>query len=208
MAFVTLGCQPTCAYPGIRRISGSGRVNGYGSVFFGVIRKKEVAIKKTRSNSTKEFFAELKVLCKIHHINVVELLGYATGDDHLYLVYEYVQNGLLSEHLHNLLLKGHQPLTWTARTQIALDTAKGIEYIHEHTKAQYVHRDIKTSNIPLDEGLRAKVADFGLAKLVGRTNEEDVIATRLVGTPGYLPPESVKELQMTHKTDVFAFGVY
>ncbi|KAM1170844.1 hypothetical protein ACFX15_020720 [Malus domestica] len=180
---------------------------GYGSVFLGVIRGKEVAIKKMKSNSTKEFFAELKVLCKIHHINVVELLGYASGDDHLYLVYEYVQNGSLSEHLHDPLLKGHQPLSWTARTQIAVDAAKGIEYIHDHTKARYVHRDIKTSNILLDEGFRAKVADFGLAKLVGRTNEEDVFATRLVGTPGYLPPESVKELQVTHKTDVFAFGV-
>lgn len=87
----------------------------------------------------------------------VELLGYSSGDDHLYLVYEYVQNGSLSDHLHDPLLKGHQPLSWTARTQIALDAAKGIEYIHDHTKARYVHRDIKTSNILLDEGLRAKV---------------------------------------------------
>uniref|UniRef100_A0A7N2R1R2 Protein kinase domain-containing protein n=1 Tax=Quercus lobata TaxID=97700 RepID=A0A7N2R1R2_QUELO len=71
----------------------------------------------------------------------------------------------------------------------------------------YVHRDIKTSNILLDEGLRAKVADFGLVKLVGRTNEEDFLATRLIGTPGYLPPEAVKELQVTPKTDVFASGL-
>lgn len=87
----------------------------------------------------------------------MELFGYASGDDHLYLVYEYVRNGSLSDHLHDPLLKGHQPLTWTARTQIALDAAKGIEYIHDHTKARYVHRDIKTSNILLDDGLRAKV---------------------------------------------------
>ncbi|KAK6139206.1 hypothetical protein DH2020_027042 [Rehmannia glutinosa] len=187
---------------------------GYGSVYYGVIGEKEVAIKKMRSNKSKEFLAELKVLCKIHHINVVELLGYASGDDHLYLVYEYIPNGSLGDHLHDPLLKdgglielGHQPLSWTARTQVALDAARGIEYIHDHTKAQYVHRDIKTTNILLDEGLRAKVADFGLAKLVGRTNEDDLIATRLVGTPGYLPPESVKELQVTIKTDVFAFGV-
>ncbi|KAI9169682.1 hypothetical protein LWI28_016036 [Acer negundo] len=180
---------------------------GYGSVFLGMLGEQEVAIKKMRSNKSKEFFAELKVLCKIHHINVVELLGYASGDDHLYLVYEYVRNGSLSDHLHDPLLKGYQPLTWTARTQIALDAAKGIEYIHDHTKARYVHRDIKTSNILLDVGLRAKVADFGLAKLVERSNEEEMIATRLVGTPGYLPPESLKELQVTSKTDVFAFGV-
>ncbi|GMP87600.1 hypothetical protein CsSME_00039907 [Camellia sinensis var. sinensis] len=119
-----------------------------------------------RSNKSKEFFAELKVLCKIHHINVVELLGYASGDDHLYLVYEYIQNGSVSDHLHDPLLKGHQPLSWTARTQIALDAAKGIEYIHDHTKARHVHCDIKTCNILLNETLRAKVADFGLAKFV------------------------------------------
>ncbi|KAA8529615.1 hypothetical protein F0562_034285 [Nyssa sinensis] len=187
--------EATCNFDETRKI-GEG---GYGSVYFGVIRDQEVAIKKMKSNKSKEFFAEIKVLIKIHHINVVELLGYASGDDHLYLVYEFIQNGSLSDHLHDPLLK--------ARTQIALDAAKGIEYIHDHTKARYVHRDIKTSNILLDEGLRAKVADFGLAKLVGRTNEDDFIATRLVGTPGYLPPESVKELLVTTKTDVFAFGV-
>ncbi|KAI3694185.1 hypothetical protein L1987_77146 [Smallanthus sonchifolius] len=180
---------------------------GYGSVYFGILGEKEVAIKKMRSNKSKEFLAELKVLCKIHHINVVELLGFASGDDHLYLVYEFISNGSLSEHLHDPLLKGHQPLSWTARAQIALDAAKGIEYFHDHTKERYVHRDIKTSNILLDNRLRAKVADFGLAKFVGRTNDDDFIATRLVGTPGYLPPECVKELHVTTKTDVFAFGV-
>ncbi|KDP31051.1 hypothetical protein JCGZ_11427 [Jatropha curcas] len=150
---------------------------GYGSVYIGLLKER------------------------------VELLGYASGDNHLYLVYEYIQNGSLSDHLHDPMLKGHTPLTWTARAQIALDAARGIEYIHDHTKAQYVHRDIKTSNILLDQGLRAKVSDFGLAKLVERSNEEDFIATRLVGTPGYIAPESVRELQMTTKSDIFAFGV-
>ncbi|XP_047174233.1 lysM domain receptor-like kinase 3 [Vigna umbellata] len=186
-----------------RRI-GSG---GYGSVYFGVLGNKEVAVKKMRSNKSKEFYAELKVLCKIHHINIVELLGYANGEDDLYLVYEYVPNGSLSDHLHNPLLKGNQPLSWSVRVQIALDAAKGLEYIHDYTKARYVHRDIKSSNILLNDKFRAKVGDFGLAKLVERTNDEEFIATRLVGTPGYLPPESLKELQVTPKTDVFAFGV-
>ncbi|OIV93060.1 hypothetical protein TanjilG_20722 [Lupinus angustifolius] len=181
-------------------------VGGYGEVYFGML-EKEVAVKKMKSTKSKEFYAELKALCNIHHINIVELLGYASGDDHLYLVYEYVPNGSLSEHLQDPLLKGHQHLSWCARTQIALDAAKGLEYIHDYTKSRYVHRDVKTSNILLDEKLRAKVADFGLAKLVERTNDEEFIATRLVGTPGYLPPESLKELQVTVKTDVFAFGV-
>ncbi|CAI9283839.1 unnamed protein product [Lactuca saligna] len=180
---------------------------GFGKVYFGIIRGREAAIKKMRSSKSKEFFAELKVLCRIHHNNVVQLLGYASGDSHLYLVYEYVQNGTLSEHLQDPLLKGHQPLSWTARANIALDAARGIEYIHDHTKARYVHRDIKTSNILLDMGLKAKVADFGLTKFVERANEEDFIATRVVGTPGYLAPESICEMQTTSKTDVFAFGV-
>ncbi|KAG2589239.1 lysM domain receptor-like kinase 3 [Panicum virgatum] len=180
---------------------------GYGSVYLGFIGAHEIAVKKMKASKSKEFFAELKVLCKVHHINVVELIGYAAGDDHLYLVYEYVQNGSLNDHLHDPLLKGHQLLSWTARTQIALDAARGIEYIHDHTKACYVHRDIKTSNILLDNGLRAKVADFGLVKLVQRSDEEECVATRLVGTPGYLPPESVLELHMTTKSDVYAFGV-
>ncbi|CAH1428480.1 unnamed protein product [Lactuca virosa] len=180
---------------------------GFGKVYFGIIRGREAAIKKMKSSKSKEFFAELKVLCRIHHNNVVQLLGYASGDSHLYLVYEYVQNGTLSEHLQDPLLKGHQPLSWTARANIALDAARGIEYIHDHTKARYVHRDIKTSNILLDMGLKAKVADFGLTKFVEHANEEDFIATRVVGTPGYLAPESICEMQTTSKTDVFAFGV-
>ncbi|KAJ0571268.1 putative protein kinase RLK-Pelle-LysM family [Helianthus annuus] len=104
-------------------------------------------------------------------------------------------------------LSGHQPLTWTARANIALDAARGIEYIHDHTKARYVHRDIKTSNILLDLGLKAKVADFGLTKFIERANEDELVATRVVGTPGYLAPESISEMQTTSKTDVFAFGV-
>ncbi|EOY20853.1 Kinase family protein / peptidoglycan-binding LysM domain-containing protein, putative [Theobroma cacao] len=180
---------------------------GYGTVYIGLLKEQEVAIKKMKFSQSKEFFAELKVLCKIHHINVVELLGYARGDNHLYLIYEYIQNGSLNDHLHDPVLKGHLPLSWTARANVALDAARGIEYIHDHTKTRYVHRDIKTSNILLDQRLEAKVADFGLARLVERSNEEDVVATCLVGTPGYIAPECARELQMTSKTDVFAFGV-
>ncbi|CAN0901192.1 LysM domain receptor-like kinase 3 [Linum grandiflorum] len=187
------------------RIIGEG---GYGKVYFGILGGKEVAIKRMKSSSLHEFVAELKALCKVNHVNVVELLGYASEENFLYLVYEYLPNGSLSDHLHNPLFRGHAPLSWTARAQIALDAAKGIEYIHDHTKAQYVHRDIKTSNILLDRALRAKVADFGLTMLMERTNEEEsLVETPLIGTMGYMAPESVRELQITTKSDVFAFGV-
>ncbi|CAI0547451.1 unnamed protein product [Linum tenue] len=186
------------------RIIGEG---GYGRVYYGLLRGKEVAIKRMKSNRLSEFFAELKALCKVNHINVVELLGYASEEEFMYLVYEYLPNGSLNNHLHDPLRKGHATLSWTARVQIAVDAARGIEYIHDHTKARYVHRDIKTANILLDQGLRAKVADFGLTMLAERSIEEDFVVTRLMGTPGYMAPECVRELQITTKTDVFAFGV-
>nr|KYP54221.1 putative serine/threonine-protein kinase At1g01540 family [Cajanus cajan] len=88
-----------------------------------------------------------------------------------------------------VLLIGHSPLSWIMRVQIALDTARGLEYIHEHTKTHYVHRDIKTSNILLDASFRAKISDFGLAKLVGKANEGEISTTKVVGTYGYLAPE-------------------
>ncbi|KAF5198079.1 Lysm domain receptor-like kinase, partial [Thalictrum thalictroides] len=98
-------------------------------------------------------------------------------------------------------------LSWIVRVQVALDTARGLEYIHEHTKTHYVHRDIKTSNILLDSAFRAKISDFGLAKLVGKTSEGEASATRVVGTFGYLAPEYLSDGLATTKSDVYAFGV-
>ncbi|KAF4378668.1 hypothetical protein F8388_006119 [Cannabis sativa] len=133
----------------------------YGSVYYSLLRDQEVAIKRMTATKTKEFLAEMKVLCKVHHTNLVELIGYAATNDELFLIYEYAQKGSLRNHLHDL----------QSNVQIALDAARGLEYIHEHTKTHYVHRDIKTSNILLDGTFRAKISDFGLAKLVGITNE-------------------------------------
>ncbi|KAF5805330.1 putative protein kinase RLK-Pelle-LysM family [Helianthus annuus] len=179
----------------------------YGSVYYGLLREQEVAVKKMTATKTKEFIAEMKLLCKVHHTNLVELIGYAASDDELFLIYEYAQKGSLGSHLHDPQNKGHPTLSWIMRVQIALDTARGLEYIHEHTKPHYVHRDIKTSNILLDGAFKAKISDFGLAKLVGIPNDGEASTTRVVGTFGYLAPEYLRDGLATTKSDVYAFGV-
>ncbi|RVW20104.1 LysM domain receptor-like kinase 3 [Vitis vinifera] len=174
----------------------------YGSVYYGVLHDQEVAIKKMTATKTREFMSEMKVLCK------VELIGYAASDDELFLIYEYAQKGSLKSHLHDPQNKGHTSLSWIMRVQIALDAARGIEYIHEHTKTHYVHRDIKTSNILLDGAFRAKISDFGLAKLVGKTGEGEASATRVVGTFGtWLQSTYLSDGLATTKSDVYAFGI-
>lgn len=178
----------------------------YGSVYLGKLRGKNAAIKQMKNTKSKEFSSELKILCKVHS-NLIELIGYAAGGDSLFLVYEYAQNGALSDHLHWPSVKGKKPLAWTTRVQIALDAAKGLEYIHQYTKPYYVHRDVKTSNILLDSNFRAKIADFGLVKLLEHSPEIAAAASRIVGTFGYLAPEYVRDGCVTTKSDVYAFGV-
>ncbi|KAJ8483956.1 hypothetical protein OPV22_016441 [Ensete ventricosum] len=179
----------------------------YGSVYYGVLRDQEVAIKRMAAMKTKEFMAEMKVLCKVHHASLVELIGYAATDDELFLIYEYAEKGSLKSHLHDPQNKGQTTLSWISRVQISLDAARGLEYIHEHTKNHYVHRDIKTSNILLDGSFRAKISDFGLAKLVAKTGDGDASTTKVVGTFGYLAPEYLRDGLATTKSDVYAFGV-
>ncbi|KAF7814215.1 lysM domain receptor-like kinase 3 [Senna tora] len=179
----------------------------YGSVYYGFLRDQEVAIKRMTATKTKEFLAEMKVLCKVHHANLVELIGYAASHDELFLIYEYAQKGSLGSHFHDTQTKGSSSLSWIMRVQIALDAARGLEYIHEHTKTHYVHRDIKTSNILLDASFRAKISDFGLAKLVGKVNEGEIKCTKVVGTYGYLAPEYLSNGFATTKSDVYAFGI-
>ncbi|XP_054784525.1 lysM domain receptor-like kinase 3 [Prosopis cineraria] len=179
----------------------------YGSVYYGFLRDQEVAIKRMTATKTKEFLSEMKVLCKVHHANLIELIGYAASHDELFLIYEYAQKGSLGSHLHDPLTKGSSSLSWIMRVQIALDAARGLEYIHEHAKINYVHRDIKTNNILLGASFRAKISDFGLAKLVGKANEEEITATKVVGTYGYLAPEYLSDGRATTKSDVYAFGI-
>lgn len=174
---------------------------GFGSVYYAELRSEKAAIKKMDMKASREFLAELKVLTHVHHLNLVRLIGYCV-EGFLFLVYEYIENGNLSEHLRG---KGRDPLPWSTRVQIALDSARGLEYIHEHTIPVYIHRDIKSANILIDKNYHGKVADFGLTKLteVGSAS----LPTRLVGTFGYMPPEYAQYGDVSPKVDVYAFGV-
>jgi len=158
---------------------------GFGSVYYAELRGERAAIKKMDAKATEEFLAELKVLTHVHHLNLVRLIGYCV-ESCLFLVYEFIDNGNLSQHLR---VTGYEPLSWTSRVRIALDSARGLEYIHEHTVPVYVHRDIKSANILIDKDFRAKVADFGLTKLVEIGTTSQSLPTRVVGTFGYMPPE-------------------
>ncbi|KAG0504121.1 hypothetical protein KC19_N018700 [Ceratodon purpureus] len=180
---------------------------GFAVVFYGVIRGQKLAIKRMNLQATKEFLAELQVLTHVHHTNLVQLIGYCTTD-YLFLVYEFMENGTLDYHLHSAKA-AEAPLSWSSRVQIALDAARGLEYLHEHTRPSYIHRDIKSANILLDKDARAKVADFGLTKLTETKIDGNLatISTRVVGTWGYLSPEYATFGEVSPMVDVFAFGV-
>ncbi|KAK4263602.1 hypothetical protein QN277_028991 [Acacia crassicarpa] len=175
---------------------------GFGAVYYAELRGEKAAIKKMESQKSREFLAELKVLTHVYHLNLVRLIGYCVKKDSLFLVYEYIDNGNLSQHLRDA---GREPLPWSIRVQIALDSARGLEYIHEHTVPVYIHRDIKSANILINQNFHAKVADFGLTRLaeVGSSAHP---TDNLVGTFGYMPPEYAYG-SVSPKIDVFAFGV-
>ncbi|KAI9124758.1 hypothetical protein K1719_004085 [Acacia pycnantha] len=175
---------------------------GFGAVYYAELRGEKAAIKKMESQKSREFLAELKVLTHVYHLNLVRLIGYCVKKDSLFLVYEYIDNGNLSQHLQD---SGREPLPWSMRVQIALDSARGLEYIHEHTVPVYIHRDIKSANILIDRNFHAKVADFGLTRLaeVGSSAHP---TDNLAGTFGYMPPEYAYG-SVSPKIDVFAFGV-
>ncbi|XP_010246324.1 PREDICTED: serine/threonine receptor-like kinase NFP [Nelumbo nucifera] len=170
----------------------------HGSVYKGRIGGEIYAIKKMQWNA----YEELKILQKVNHGNLVKLEGFCIDpeDRNCYLVYEYVENGDLHSWLHEDSSRGK--LDWKTRLRIAIDIANGLQYIHEHTRPRVVHKDIKTSNILLDGNMRAKIANFGLAK-----SGCNAITMHIVGTQGYIAPEYLADGIVTTKMDVFSFGV-
>ncbi|EFJ04428.1 hypothetical protein SELMODRAFT_138704, partial [Selaginella moellendorffii] len=182
---------------------------GFGSVFKGNLADGiEVAVKKLEGSNqrSKDFFAEVGILARTHHWNLVKLLGFcAQGPRKRLLVYEYMRNGSLDRWIfEDDEYPGNVP--WGVRYNIALGTARGLSYLHDECAEKIIHLDLKPENVLLDDGFQPKIADFGLSRLMDR-KESHLQLTITRGTPGYVAPECVQEGTVTEKSDVFGFGV-
>lgn len=179
---------------------------GFGHVYKGTVNGQEVAIKKLRAGSGqghREFRAEVDIISRVHHKNLVSLVGFCIHAEQRLLVYEYVPNKTLESHLHHG--SGRATLDWPRRWKIAVGSAKGLAYLHEDCHPKIIHRDIKAANILLDYNYEPKVADFGLAKC--QEAEHTAVSTRVMGTFGYLAPEYYATGKVTDRSDVYSFGV-
>jgi serine/threonine protein kinase len=193
-----------------------------GSGSFGTVYKatladgREVAIKRAEirpgakkyQDKLSAFDSELSFLSRLHHKHLVGLVGYCEEEDedeHL-LVYEYMPNGSLYDHLHKTQDLNPVLNSWLMRIKIALDAARGIEYLHTYAVPPIIHRDIKSSNILLDGSWSARVSDFGLS-LMGPNDEDSHLSLMAAGTVGYMDPEYYRMQHLTPKSDVYSFGV-
>ncbi|GLJ04687.1 hypothetical protein SUGI_0001300 [Cryptomeria japonica] len=180
---------------------------GFGSVYKGVLvpENKVVAVKRLEGvfQGEEEFWAEISAIERVNHMNLVRMLGYCAEGKKKLLVYEYVENGSLDKYL--FTQEPSKVLDWSKRFQVAVGTARGLAYLHEECLEWILHCDIKPQNILLDENFSAKVADFGMAKLVDRDRAFEF--SRIRGTRGYLAPEWTTNLPITAKADVYSFGI-
>ncbi|KAK4419825.1 putative LRR receptor-like serine/threonine-protein kinase [Sesamum alatum] len=185
---------------------------GYGKVYRGTIADGTiVAIKRAQEGSLqgeKEFLTEIELLSRLHHRNLVSLIGYCDEDGEQMLIYEFMSNGTLRDHLSG---KFKAPLSFAMRVRTALGAARGILYLHTEANPPIFHRDIKATNILLDSKYTAKVADFGLSRLAPVPELEGAVpahvSTVVKGTPGYLDPEYFLTHKLTDKSDVYSLGV-
>uniref|UniRef100_A0A0A9HNT6 non-specific serine/threonine protein kinase n=1 Tax=Arundo donax TaxID=35708 RepID=A0A0A9HNT6_ARUDO len=189
---------------------------GFGCVYRGTLRSAleprrslDVAIKQLGRKGLqghKEWMTEVNVLGVVDHPNLVKLIGYCAEDDErgmqLLLVYEFMPNGSLADHLSARSLR---PASWTMRLRVALDTARGLKYLHEESEFKIIFRDLKPSNILLDGNWNAKLSDFGLARL--GPQEGSHVSTAVVGTIGYAAPEYIHTGRLSTKNDIWSYGV-
>ncbi|XP_039159592.1 putative leucine-rich repeat receptor-like serine/threonine-protein kinase At2g19230 [Eucalyptus grandis] len=186
------------------RVIGEG---GFGKVYLGTLDDGTMVAVKILSKSSKqgykEFQAEVQLLMIVRHENLVSLFGYCGDSKHIALIYEYMVNGNLRQHLS----EDHpKVLTWSKRLQIVVDVAQGLDYLHNGCKPPIIHKDLKTTNILLNEDFRAKIADFGLSRTFA-TENDSYVSTCPTGTPSYLDPEFHFSGILNRKSDIYGFGI-
>ncbi|XP_057991348.1 L-type lectin-domain containing receptor kinase IX.1-like [Hevea brasiliensis] len=177
---------------------------GFGGVYRGYLSNLSVAVKRVSKGSKqgrKEYMSEVKIISKLRHKNLVQLVGWCHEKGEFLLIYEFMPNGSLDSHL----FKSENMLSWTVRYKIAIGLASALLYLHEEWEQCVVHRDIKSSNVTLDSNFNTKLGDFGLARLMD--NELCLNTTGLAGTIGYMAPEYISSGKASKGSDVFSFGV-
>ncbi|KAL3517758.1 hypothetical protein ACH5RR_020347 [Cinchona calisaya] len=188
-----------------KRILGEG---GFGRVYQGLMEDgTDVAVKlltRDIQNGHREFISEVEMLSRLHHRNLVKLIGICIEERVRCLVYELVPNGSVESHLHGVD-KQNGPLDWDAKLKIALGAARGLAYLHEDSNPRVIHRDFKASNVLLEDDFTPKVSDFGLAREA--TEGSHHISTRVMGTFGYVAPEYAMTGHLLVKSDVYSYGV-
>ncbi|KAK1353279.1 Receptor-like serine/threonine-protein kinase ALE2 [Heracleum sosnowskyi] len=189
----------------VNRVLGEG---GFGRVYHGIVEDgTEIAVKlitRDSQNGDREFIAEVEMLSRLHHRNLVKLIGICFERHTRCLIYEVVSNGSVESHLHGVD-KRKWPLDWDARLKIALGAARGLAYLHEDSNPRVIHRDFKASNVLLEDDFTPKVSDFGLAREA--TEGSQHISTRVMGTFGYVAPEYAMTGHLLVKSDVYSYGV-